>query len=115
MENNETAHCPEHGDVKPGISYVMNALGDDSSGTIRIVFWKNQTEHLLGMDNSAIVRYKEHPEEFQDMKHKLLGEMVRVVGRVKNNIMFNRLEFNAQLVIKPNPEEELQRLQKVEA
>jgi len=111
VESNGTAHCAEHGDVKPDISYVMNVLGDDGTDTIRVVLWKNQTERLLGLDSTKIVRYKDFPEEFQDMKHKLLGEIIRVIGRVKKNEMFGRLEFNAQLVfLNPSAQEELQKI-----
>ena len=110
VESNGSAHCAEHGDVKPDVSYVMNVLGDDGTDTMRIVLWKNQTERLLGMDNAKIVRYKDFPEEFQDVKHKLLGEIIKVVGRVKKNEMFGRLEFNSQLVfLNPNPQEEMSR------
>ncbi len=90
--------CAVHGIVMPLVSYVVNALGDDGTDTIRLVFWKNQTERLLGLGSNEIVAFKDSPEKFQDVKHKLLGESVKLVGRVTKNQMFDRLEFNAQLV-----------------
>ncbi|MBI4153337.1 hypothetical protein HY497_02340 [Candidatus Woesearchaeota archaeon] len=90
--------CTVHGSVTPAVSYVLNALGDDGADTIRLVFWKNQAERLLGLGNSDILTFKDYPERFQDVKHKLLGEVVKLVGRVTKNQMFDRLEFNAQLV-----------------
>ena len=90
--------CAVHGTVTPVVSYVLNALGDDGTDTIRLVFWKNQAERLLGLGSSEILAFKEYPEKFQDTKHKLLGEVVKLVGRVTKNQMFDRLEFNAQLV-----------------
>lgn len=90
--------CLNHGQVTPTISYVVNALGDDGSDTIRIAFWKQQAEHLLKQDNAALLQYKDYPEQFQEVKHRLLGEMVKVVGKVRKNDMFDRLEFNAQFV-----------------
>ena len=87
-----------HGQITPVISYVVNALGDDGSDTIRIAFWRQQAEHLLKQDSAALLQYKDYPEQFQDVKHRLLGEMVKVVGKVRKNDMFDRLEFSAQLV-----------------
>ena len=90
--------CAVHGTVTPVVSYVLNALGDDGTDTIRLVFWKNQAERLLGLNSNEILTFKEYPEKFLDTKHKLLGEVVKLVGRVTKNQMFDRLEFNAQLV-----------------
>jgi hypothetical protein len=41
----------------------------------------------------------------------MLGNIIKLVGRVKKNDFFDRLEFTAQLVFpEPDPEEEIQRL-----
>ncbi len=104
--------CSVHGAVTPQVSYVLNVIGDDGTDTIRIAFWRNQAERLLSQNSADILRYKDYPEQFQDVKHSLLGEMVKVVGRVTKNTMFDRLEFSAQLVfMNPDPKEELQRLE----
>ena len=110
-ESNGVFNCLNHGAVTPIISYVVNALGDDGSDTIRIAFWRQQAEHLLKQESSAVLHYKDYPEQFQEVKHKLLGEVVKVVGKVRKNEMFDRLEFNAQLVFFPEAQE-LQRLEK---
>jgi ssDNA-binding replication factor A large subunit len=111
-ENDGIFSCLEHGAVTPQVSFVVNALGDDGSDTIRLVFWREQTETLLSLDNAAVLRFKDFPEEFQDVKHKLLGEIVKVHGKVRKNDMFDRLEFTAQKVfLKPNPQEEMKKLQ----
>ncbi len=112
FEKDGAALCATHGTVTPQLSYVVNVLGDDGTDTIRIVLWRSQAERLLNMDEKAILQYKDFPEQFADVKHKLLGEMVKFVGRVQKNQMFDRLEFNAQLVfMNPSAEEELKRLQ----
>ena len=36
-------------------SYVMNVVLDDGTGTIRGVFWKNQTNHLLEKEEEEVV------------------------------------------------------------
>ena len=106
-----TFSCVEHGTVKPSLSYVLNAVLDDGSGTIRGVFWKNQTNRLLGKGEAELVSYKDRPASFENIKTDLLGEQFKLRGKVKKNDMFNRLELNVQLVEKANPEEELARLQ----
>lgn len=97
--------------VQPALSYVMNAVLDDGSGTIRCVFWKQQTNELLGKNEEELAQYKENVAAFEDVKTELLGEQLKVSGTVKKNDMFDRLEFHVRLVEKASPEEELARLQ----
>jgi ssDNA-binding replication factor A large subunit len=111
-ENEGKSSCVTHGEVPPSVSYVMNAVIDDGTGTIRTVFWKNQTNHLLGKEEKDMVLYKENPGSFEDIKNELLGEQFKLMGRVKRNDMFDRLEFNAQLVQKADPKEEIARLER---
>ncbi len=103
--------CQEHGNVTPAYSYVLNAFLDDGSGNIRGVFFKNQANILTGKNEQEFLEYKDSPEKFEEMKHELLGKMVKIVGRSKKNVMFDRLEFTAQLVfVDPDPAKELKRL-----
>jgi replication factor A1 len=111
MESDNMFKCNEHGEVQPGSSYVMNLVLDDGSGTIRGVFWKNQTTHLLEKTEEEISVYKDNPSSFEDTKTDLLGEQIKVSGKVKKNDMFDRLEFNVQMVEKAKPEEEIARLE----
>lgn len=113
MESEGGFSCNEHGKVEPVQSYVMNAIVDDGSGNIRAVFWKKQTNHLLEKNEEDVLIYKDNLALFEDVKTELLGEQYKLVGRVKKNEMFDRLEFNAQLVNKARPEEEIARLEKV--
>ncbi|MBI2541382.1 hypothetical protein HYV80_01610 [Candidatus Woesearchaeota archaeon] len=104
--------CAEHGNVIPSYSYVLNAVLDDGTETIRCVFFRNQVERLLSMSQEQVMRFKQEPAEFEAVKNELLGTITKVIGRTKNNSMFNRLEFVVNSVdTKPNPEEELKRLQ----
>ncbi len=113
MESEGGFLCTTHNQVQPKLAYVMNVILDDGSGNIRAVLWKNQTNHLLGKTEEEISAYKENLALFEDVKTELLGEQYKLMGRVKKNEMFDRLEFNAQLVNKVKVEEELARLEKV--
>src|SRR3989338_8188739 len=64
--------CSTHGSVKTAQSYVLNCILDDGSSTIRAVFWKNQTNHLLGKSETEMVLYKDAPAHFEEVKTDLL-------------------------------------------
>ncbi|PIN87766.1 hypothetical protein COV12_02065 [Candidatus Woesearchaeota archaeon CG10_big_fil_rev_8_21_14_0_10_32_24] len=106
--------CETHGEVKPLLSYVMNLVVDDGTGNIRGIFWKNQTNNLLNKEETDMGVYKENPAKFEEVKTSLFGEQFKLMGRVKMNDMFNRLEFNVQMVEKADAQEEIARLEKVE-
>lgn len=104
--------CEQHGNINPQYSYVFNLFLDDGTENIRAVFFKNQAEHLLEMTPEQILVYRENPEKFEEVKTKLLGNIIKVIGRVTKNKMFDRLEFVTQQAFpKPDPEQELKRLE----
>ncbi|MFC1728414.1 OB-fold nucleic acid binding domain-containing protein [Nanoarchaeota archaeon] len=104
--------CDVHNVVEPKFAYVFNVVLDDGTDSIRLVCFKNQAENLLGKSEVDILQLKDRPELFEQMKNDLLGLMVKVVGRVSRNEMFDRKEFVTQLVFRdPNPEEEINNLQ----
>ena len=107
-------NCAEHGAVTPVLSYVLNLVLDDGTGTIRGVFWKNQINHLLDANEEKMSTFKEDMALFENVKNDLLGEQFKLMGRVKRNDMFERLEFNVQIVEKANPQDEIEKLEKVE-
>jgi ssDNA-binding replication factor A large subunit len=104
-------NCSEHGEVEAALSYVLNLVIDDGTGNIRGVFWKNQVNHLLDKTEEEISVYKDDLSKFEDLKTDLLGEQFRVMGRVRKNEMFDRLEFNVQVVEKAKAEDELAKLE----
>ena len=100
--------CEVHGRVSPKYSYVLNAVLDDGTGTIRTVFFKNQAENLTGKSESEFIEMKDNAEKTEQLKNQLLGEIVKIVGRAAKNTMFDRIEFVSQLVFpNPSPDEEL--------
>ncbi|HII16797.1 TPA: hypothetical protein HA361_02690 [Candidatus Woesearchaeota archaeon] len=98
--------------AKPDYSYVMNAFLDDGTDNIRAVFFRNQALQLLSISHEEMLKYKESPELFEDEKTKMLGEIIKIRGRVSKNQMFDRLEIVARTADPhPNPKEELRRLE----
>lgn len=105
--------CEQHDEVVPDYSYVMNAVIDDGSETIRAVFFRQQAEQLIGKPKEEIVQYREFKDKFDEVKIDLMGKMVKITGRVTKNSMFDRIEIVARSVdMKPDPSAEKERLTK---
>ena len=84
---------------------------DDGTENIRTVFFRDSMEKLTNLNKGQILEYKENPEKFEEIKTRLLGNIVKISGRIKKNIFFDRLELVANDVsLNPDPEEEIQRL-----
>jgi replication factor A1 len=111
VEKEDGFECGEHGKVEAVQSYVMNLILDDGTGAVRSVFWKNQTNNLLGKNEEDLLKFKSNPGSFEEVKTELLGEQFRLVGRVNHNDMFERLEFSVQMVFKADAVEEIRKLE----
>lgn len=99
-------------EVTPDYSYLMNIMIDDGTDSIRCTFFKNQMQRLLGKEDKDILLYKEDPSAFESIKNDLLGNMVKLIGKINKNEMFDRIEFIPNLVFTdPDPTEEIKRLQ----
>ncbi len=99
--------CDEHGEVEPTYRAVLNLILDDSSDTIRAVFFNNQIKRLLNLSDEELITLKDEPEKFSEVKNELLGKIIKVIGRTNKNEMFDRLEFVVNLVNpEPNPDDE---------
>lgn len=103
--------CEKHDDISVKYAYVMNLFLDDGTENIRVVCFRNQALHLLGIEDSKMQEIRQNPSEFESLKTDMLGNIVKIVGRVTKNQMFERLEFIARYVhANPNPEEEIKHL-----
>ena len=103
--------CLTHGQITPDYNFVLNVILDDGTSTVKVTCFRAQAEKLLSKTKEELQIYREHPEAFEELKMKLLGEQYKFVGRTKMNTFSNRLEFNANLVFPGNPEEELKKLE----
>ncbi|MBR9700289.1 hypothetical protein GOV11_00280 [Candidatus Woesearchaeota archaeon] len=105
--------CPNHGEVTPEVNFNMSAFLDDGTGNIRTNFWKKQALTLTGKSEGEFLVYRDNPDGFEEVKQKLLGEIIKVVGSVRKNETFDNLDFNAQLVFTDvDPAKELANLEK---
>jgi ssDNA-binding replication factor A large subunit len=105
--------CQEHGEAGKEVNFNLAAFLDDGTGNIRVSFWKQQAIVLTGKSEQELVRCRDDPSAFEGTKSDLLGEIIKVVGTVKRNDAFDRLEFNANLVFTDvDPAKELAGLEK---
>lgn len=108
MQESERFVCEEHGEITPDYSYVLNAVIDDGSDNMRIVCFRDQANQLLSKTKEDILHLKDNVAGFEDIKQEILGKIVKMQGRVKKNLMFDRIEFTAQNVdMNPDPAQEL--------
>jgi len=104
--------CTTHNEVVPLYSYVMNVILDDGAETIRVVAFRENVQRLLGLTDETIQGIREHPESFESYKKNLPGNQIIVEGRIKNNVMFGRLDMMAEKInTSPNPSVEISRLE----
>ncbi len=106
----ESFVCEQHGKVSPSYSYVLNAFLDDGSDNMRAVFFRAQVQQLLEKSDSQVLAYKDEPALFEQVKVDLLGQQVKLSGRVVMNQMFDRIEMIAQRVSRLDLDQEIQRV-----
>jgi len=93
------------------LSYAINFVLDDGTETIRVVCFRDQAEKLIGKRREEMLEFQDAQEKFDPLKTELLGQMLKLNGRVSKNAMFDRLEFVANTVDKNvNAEEEIKKL-----
>lgn len=92
--------CREHGNIEPKYHMVISGVVDDGSGNIRVVFFRDLAEKILG----------KNVEELREMASKetdplsiyenfnVLGKEFIIRGRVKKNQLTERMEFVANEV-----------------
>ncbi|MFH1506287.1 MAG: OB-fold nucleic acid binding domain-containing protein [archaeon] len=103
--------CEKHGKVEPKFSYVMNTFLDDGTDNVRAVFWRDQVQKLLGKTHEELLEMKDKPSELEPAKTDLLGNIIKVTGRMKKNETFDRLELVSTDVFRDiNPDEEIAKL-----
>lgn len=101
-----TFKCAQHGEVTPGQAMVVSGVIDDGTANIRTVWFRDAALALIGMPLEAAVAHKDGLLDNIDV----LGKEFVMVGRVKRNKMFGRLEFIVNTVKPVEPKKEAEAL-----
>lgn len=91
--------CKVHGQVQGIKRALLSIILDDGTESMRSVLFGEQI-NLLGLTTEEIFSL----EKFQEAKPKLLGEELIFSGNIKNNQLYNTIEFNIESVEKINPQ-----------
>ncbi len=100
--------CENHGSVQPAYSYLINFQIDDGTETIRVTCFKTQTQQLLAKTDQEIGSLRNNPAELSSLRANLIGQQIKMSGKVNKNEQFDRIEFVPNKVdINPDPSEEI--------
>ncbi|MCJ7478657.1 MAG: OB-fold nucleic acid binding domain-containing protein [Candidatus Nanohaloarchaeota archaeon QJJ-7] len=81
--------CEEHGEVEASDNMIISAIIDDGYGNLRTVFFREQAQELLGLDEDPEGNLETVQSGAEDVK----GEEIVVKGRSRYNDFFNRTEL----------------------
>ena len=107
--------CDQHGEVTPAYSYVLNAILDDGTDTIRLVLFRERVSEFFGIQDEEFQGFRERPDDFEELRKKQLGMYLKVSGRVSRNDMFGRVEIIANKIADVDPEKEIAYLNRITA
>jgi len=88
------AACAEHGEAEYNPSLVITAIVDDGTGDLRVVFFRELAEKIVGMTAGKIDDL-DLEKRYEAIEEKLIGKEFLIKGRIKKNKMFDRLEMIA--------------------
>jgi len=100
--------CAEHGEMKPAYAMVVSGVIDDGTANMRIVFFRESAEKVLGMKTLDALAKK--ASLFETLEN--LGREFVFSGRVRKNQLFERLEFITSDFLQINPADEAKKLLK---
>jgi len=108
----EKFSCPEHGVVEPIFNMIISGVADDGTGNIRVVFFRNNAEELLGLKTEEAKNIYDKKDFSALLKNFKIGKEFILIGRVKKNSFFDRLEFIVNNVKKVDVKKEIEKLVK---
>jgi replication factor A1 len=108
-DGNGKAKCAEHGEVEASNALVINTVVDDGTESLRAIFFRDKAEKLIDMiaDEIAVLTLE---KRYEWVRERSLGKELLLVGKVKKNKVFNRLEMLVDEIKEINPLEESKRI-----
>lgn len=94
----ESGNCAEHGLVNQKLIPIFNFVLDDGTDSIRMSLFRDNVEKLFNVSYDDIIKIKNDPAAFANIRDSLLGKQVAVTGRANRNEMFDSLDFNASSI-----------------
>ena len=86
--------CADHGKVEPNYGLIVSGIADDGTGSIRMVFFNDNAEKLLGITTSEAKKLFDRKKKLEAVITLIpLGKELIFEGRARHNKLFDRLEF----------------------
>ncbi len=86
--------CKEHGRVEPENSFILNTIIDDSTDSVRCVFFGRQVEELLGTDKAELLdMVNSGRDPMIAFKPRLMGAEVEISGKSRMSSFDNKMEI----------------------
>lgn len=101
--------CSQHGDAMPSNEMILSFILDDGTGDLRCVSFREVAEKICDIKAKELSGI-EPDMKYNLIKGKLLGKEVILMGRVRKNTMYDRLEMTVNDIKAINPLEEIKRL-----
>ncbi len=87
--------CEEHGVIEnPGYGLILSGIADDGTGSIRVVFFNEPAEKLLGLSAAEAKKLFDRKKKLEAVLSLIpLGKEFIFEGKARRNALFERLEF----------------------
>lgn len=112
VEEDGKFKCNEHGEVEPGYSMVVSGVIDDGTANMRIVFFRETGEKVLGKTvkelRDELSKGKNQDDIYANLDN--VGREFIFQGRVKRNDLSGNLEMVANEIREVDIKEETNRL-----
>lgn len=102
--------CQKHGKQQPHYGYLLTLILDDGTATMRVLFFGQLVEQLLGLKENQVHELRENNEHLAAIRKQLLGKTIMLVGNVRKNNFFVQLEFHATQISFPRAQDVLAHL-----
>lgn len=106
LEKTEKGYkCEQHSIVKPETNMIISGIMDDGTGSMRVVFFRDQAERVSG-EKLDLLSQMSQEEAMSLIKNNVLGNEFVFKGRIKKNKIFDTLELVVNDVEELDIEEE---------
>lgn len=94
VDDSDNFVCADHGTVEPDYGIILSGIVDDGTGSIRIVFFRENAERLLDMTTKEAKKLFDRKKKLEAITSLVpLGKEFVFEGRARRNQLFDRLEF----------------------
>jgi len=95
LGENDNFACEEHGVIEqPDYGIVLSGIADDGTGSIRVVFFRDAAEKMLGMSAKDAKKLFDRKKKLEAVISLVpLGKEYLFEGKARRNALFERLEF----------------------